>query len=122
VHGFRPVLDADVHLAGIIVEDGERACVQGQELSHYPTRFVIEPYWRHQLFDELAAPTAGDALPELSPFDFPFPSTDEAPSSSYSPFCSIYSMTGAGIKYCTLISLLKNSRIFVLLTSFEINC
>jgi hypothetical protein len=65
---------------------------------------------------------AGDALPELSPFDFPFTPTDEAPSSSYSPFCSMYSITGAGIKYCTLISLLKNSLIFVLLTSFWISC
>jgi hypothetical protein len=65
---------------------------------------------------------AGDALPELSPFDFPFTSTDEAPSSSYNPFCSMYSMTGAGIKYCTLISLLRNSLIFVLLTSFWISC
>jgi hypothetical protein len=71
-----------------------------------------------QLFEE-ELPIAGDARSEVStPFAFPFPSTDDAPSSSYKPWASMYSITGAGIKYCTLISLLKNILIFVELTSF----
>ena len=75
-----------------------------------------------QLLD-VEEPTAGDARPDVSaPLDFPFPSTDDAPSSSYKPWASMYSITGAGIRYCTLISLLKNNLIFVELTSFWISC
>lgn len=61
-------------------------------------------------------PTAGEALPDASPLPLDFP-VDVASSSSYREFCSMYSTTGAGIKYWILISRRKN-----ILLKFQLVC
>jgi hypothetical protein len=76
----------------------------------------------HDHADDELPPRTDESRLEFSVLVLPLPLVVVASSSSYRAFCSMYSTTGAGIKYCMLISLLRNIRIFVELTSFWMSC